>query len=46
MEIGETESIEALFAAIREQVGGLDICVLNAAAIEVHPHRIGERHAR
>lgn len=37
VEMGETESIEALFTAIDEQVGGLDICVLNAAATSFRP---------
>lgn len=37
LEMGQTESIEALFESIRVEVGGLDICVLNAAATSFRP---------
>ncbi len=37
LEMGETESIEALFEAIRTEVGQLDICILNAAATSFRP---------
>ena len=37
VEMGETESIEALFQAVDDQAGGLDICILNAAATSFRP---------
>ena len=37
LEMGEEESIEALFEKIDQDVGGLDICVLNAAATSFRP---------
>lgn len=37
LEMGETESIEALFEAIDREVGGLDVCILNAAATSFRP---------
>lgn len=43
LDMGETESIEQLFDAINEQVGHLDICVLNAAATSFRPLMAAER---
>ena len=45
LEMGETDSIEALFDWIQTEVGGLDICVLNAAATSFRPLMTAEpRH--
>ncbi len=37
VEMGEIESIETLFRAVEDEVGGLDVCILNAAATSFRP---------
>lgn len=43
VELGDERSIEQLFAAVRDQVGGLDTCVLNAAATSFRPLMTAQR---
>lgn len=37
VEMGEIESIERLFGTVEDEVGGLDICILNAASTAFRP---------